>query len=294
MRVDFDKCMPVVLAYEGGFSNHPRDPGGVTLEGITQRVYDGYRSRKGKPRRALTAAMRRQPEWIAERNDIYRTQYWNAVRGDELPAGVDLVLFDGAVNSGPFQSVKWLQRALRLDQVDGHLGESTLDALENHPDHDALIADILARRLGMLQNLSTWNDFGKGWSARVANVKQIGQAWATGSVGPAAVEAHVSLGNARGYASDVTQPTVDAGTATKGAVGAGSFAGVISQVQNQLEPFAGTSDFAAKIYMGLTVAGLALAIGGAGYALYADWRTKKAQRAIDGDVLAEIPEGQPA
>lgn len=294
MKADFAKCMPVILTYEGGYSDHPRDPGGVTLEGITQRVYDGYRSRRGKPRRVLTAAMRKTPEWIAERNDIYRAQYWDAVRGDELPAGIDLVLFDGAVNSGPFRSVKWLQRALRLNYVDGHLGESTLSALKNHPDHDALIADVLARRMGMLQNLSTWSDFGKGWAARVGNVKRIGQAWAMGSVGPAPTEVHTLMGNARAYACDVVQPTVDAGTATKGAVSGGSIAGVVSQAQTQLEPFVGTSDLLSNIYMGLTIAGLAIAVGGAGYALYADWRTKKAQRAIDGDVLAEVPEGQPA
>lgn len=72
MQSDFTKCMPVILRYEGGYSNHPRDPGGVTLEGIIQRVYDGYRDRKGLPHRALTAAMQRTPEWIAERNEIYR------------------------------------------------------------------------------------------------------------------------------------------------------------------------------------------------------------------------------
>lgn len=130
------------------------------------------------------------------------------------------------------------------------------------------------------------------WSARIANVKKVGQAWATGSVGPAPVPAHEQNGNARAYASNVAQPFFDAGTATKGAAGGGTLAGVMSQAQTQLEPFVGTSDFVTKIYMGLTVAGLVVAVGGAVYAIYADWRTKKAQRAIDGDVLADVPEGQ--
>lgn len=289
MQLNFQRCLPIVLGYEGGFSNHPSDPGGVTLEGVIQRVYDGFRARKGLPKRALRAAMRGTPEWIAERDEIYRVQYWDAVRGDELSAGVDLVVFDGAVNSGPYQSIKWLQRALGV-AADGHLGEGTLAALQSHPDHEALIADICARRLGMLKNLSTWRVFGAGWETRVRNVKKVAQAWARGRATPNVV----SAGHGRAYASDVAQPLVDAGTATKGAVGGGSIAGVVSQAQTQLEPFVGTSDLLANIYMGLTIAGLTIAIGGAGYALYADWRTKKAQRAIDGDVLAEVPEGQPA
>lgn len=289
MRVNYRKCLPVILAYEGGFSNHSRDPGGVTLEGIIQRVYDGFRARKGLPRRPLSAAMRGKPDWIAERDEIYRVQYWDAVRGDELPAGIDLIMFDGAVNSGPYQSVKWLQRALGVE-ADGHLGEATLTAAKNFPDHDALIAGICARRLGMLKSLSTWSDFGKGWQKRVANVKAIGQAWASGSVGPAPV----AEGSGRAYASDVVQPMVDAGTATKGAVGGGSVAGLVSTAKDQLQPLVGASDFVDRIYLILIAAGVVIGLGAAGYALYADWRTKKAQRAIDGHVLAEVPEGQPA
>lgn len=290
---NFSKCMPVILTQEGGYSNHKSDPGGVTLEGVIQRVYDGYRDRKKKPHRALTAAMRGTADWIAERNEIYRTQYWNAVRGDELPAGVDVVVFDGAVNSGPYQSAKWLQRALSAaglygGAIDGHIGAATLAAVEMCSDHDALIADVCARRLGMLQALGTYPVFKKGWNARVATIKKTGQAWAMGSVGPQPV--FVMGASAKAYASDVMQPAVDAGTSTKIGVGGGSLAGVVSQVQAQLEPFVGTSDLVGKIYMGLTVAGIAIALSAAGYAIYADWRTKKAQRAIDGGLLADVPE----
>jgi lysozyme family protein len=296
VRKDFTKCLPVVLRYEGGYSNNKRDPGGVTLEGVIQRVYDGYRGRKGLPRKPLTPQMRGTPEWIAERNEIYRIQYWNAVRGDELPAGVDLVMFDSAVNSGPFQAIKWLQRALGMADCDGHLGVSTMDALERHPDHGALIADICARRLGMLQQLSTFDAFGKGWTARVVNVKSIGQAWAASDheAAPAPIEAHQDGGHAKAYASDVAQPAVDAGDAVKTGVGGGGVATAIDAAKSQIEPLAYSSDWLMKIFTLLTILSIVIGIGAIGYSLWAHRKTKRAQRAIDGDIVAEVPEGQPA
>lgn len=277
----FEQSLAVTLKHEGGFSDHPRDPGGVTLEGVIQRVYDAYRRRHGRALRSLTPAMRGQPDWIAERNDIYKRQYWDAVRADELPRGVNLVVFDGAVNSGPYQSALWLQRALGVT-ADGHIGNETVGAARVHPDHDRLIAEISARRLGMLQNLKTWPTFGKGWSARVASVKAIGQAWASGSVGPAPVEA---FGVAKAYASDVMQPAIDADTSTRSAVGGGALAGLIQGAQAQLQPFLGTADWLNNIYLGLTIAGIVVAVGGGAYSIYAAHKSRVARRAIEGDVL---------
>lgn len=294
MKADFAKCMPIILAYEGGYSNHPRDPGGVTLEGIIQRVYDGYRQRKARPLRPLRPEMRGTPDWQRERDEIYRAQYWQAVRGDELPAGIDLVVFDGAVNSGPFQSVKWLQRALGMTDCDGHLGEATMAALNRHPDHDALIADICARRLGMLRQLSTWDAFGKGWAKRVANVKAIGQAWATGSVGPAPVSAHESKGDAKGYASDVAQPSVDSGDAIKGALGSGSIGATLQSVKDQIAPIAQSSDWLMQLYNIITLLCVVATIGAVLYSLWSSMKAKRARRAIDGEIRADVPEGQPA
>jgi lysozyme family protein len=294
MKANFLKCLPVELRYEGGYSNHKRDPGGVTLEGVTQRVYDGYRTRQGKPRRTLTAAMRNAAEWIAERNAIYRAQYWNAIRGDELPAGIDLFLFDSAINSGPYQGVKWLQRALSMNDCDGHLGEGTLALLQQHPDHDALIADMASRRLGMLQHLDTWADFGEGWAKRVSSAKAIGQAWATGSVGPQPVEAHLDRGDAKAYASDVAQPAFDAGDAVKAGVGSGSLGAVIDGAKDAVAPLAYSSDWIMKIFTALTLISIALALGAIGYSIWANRKTKRARRAVDGDIMAEVPEGQPA
>jgi lysozyme family protein len=294
MKRDFAKSMPIILRYEGGYSNNKRDPGGVTLEGVIQRVYDGYRERKGLKRRALTPQMRNAPDWVAERNEIYRKQYWDAVRADELPAGVDIFLFDCAVNSGPFQAIKWLQRALRLNDCSGHLGEVTLAALESHPDHDALIADMASRRLGMLQHLDTWDEFGGGWTKRVVNAKAIGQAWATGSVGPAPVEAHEEGGHAKGYASSVSQPAVDAGDAVKAGVGSGGATAAIDAAKDAIAPIAHNSEWVMQIFTVLTVLGVVLSLGALAYSIWANRKSKKARRAIDGDILADVPEGQPA
>ncbi|MGJ5203603.1 glycoside hydrolase family 108 protein [Bradyrhizobium sp. HKCCYLR20261] len=293
MKANFAKCMPKILAYEGGWSNHPRDPGGVTLEGIIQRVYDGWRDRHGKPRRPLKPEMRNTAEWKRERDEIFRAQYWDAVKGDELPAGVDLVVFDGAVNSGPYQSIKWLQRALGVE-ADGHLGETTLAALQHHPDHDKLIAGICARRLGMLQQLSTWDAFGKGWARRVANVKAIGQAWATGSVGPAPVAAHEDQGDAKAYASDVAQPAVDSADAIKGGVGSGAIGATLNSVKEQIEPIAQSADWIMHLYTAITVLCVVASVAAVVYSLWSSMKAKKARRAIDGEILAAVPEGQPA
>lgn len=119
----FDRALPHVLVHEGGKVDHPKDPGGRTNKGVTQRVYNAWRSKSNLPPRDvyLIADM--------EVAAIYRFQYWDAIMGDRLPEGVGYVVFDGAVNSGPKQSIKWLQRALSslyTGKVDGVMGALTL------------------------------------------------------------------------------------------------------------------------------------------------------------------------
>lgn len=296
--LDFARCEPVTLVYEGGYANNRRDPGGITLEGITQRVYNAYCDRIGKPRKPLIAAMRGTPEWIADRDAIYRAQYWNAVRGDELPEGVNIVLFDGAVHSGPYQSAIWLQRALQMNDCDcdGHIGEGTLAALQAHPDHVALVADICSRRLGMMQHLETWPDFRDGWTRRVANLKQIGQAWAADDhqSAPSGLPVHEEGGNAKAYASDVAQPAIDAGDAVKAGVGSGSVTGVLEGVKDQVAPLAYSSGLMMKLYTGIAIICALAGIGALFYSIWANRKTNKARRAIAGDIMADVPEGQPA
>ena len=272
---NFAAALKRVLVFEGGKVDHPRDPGGRTNQGVIQRVYDGYRARKGWPKRDVYLME------AAERDEIYRAQYWDAVRGDDLPAGVDYVVFDGAVNSGPAQSVKWLQRALGGVKIDGELGEATLAAVTAHPDHDALIAAICARRLAFLKALRTWSTFGKGWSARVSGVRQIGQAWASGSVGPAPV--HVEGGNAKATLDQARPLPVMAGgdAAIGGGVATGGLGGALQQAQDALAPLAGNSTILGNIVAALVVTGALITIGGLGYRFLAQRRAAALTEALD-------------
>ncbi len=207
---NYARALSRVLVHEGGYSNHPEDPGGATMKGVTQRVYDAYRDR----RRLKRQSVRMIDE--SELQEIYRRQFWNVVKGDKLPAGVDYIVMDGAVHSGPSQSVKWLQRALGTVKVDGVIGEATLAAVEEHPDHDQLIAATLSRRLAFLKALKTWKTFKGGWSSRVEQVQDIGQAWATGSVGPQPV--FFLGGNVKATIAN-TSPRLTVGVAFTGSSG---------------------------------------------------------------------------
>lgn len=152
---NYEACLKQMLVYEGGYSNHPRDPGGVTLEGVIQTRYNEYRRAKGLPQKALKPEMRRMPEWIRERNEIYRKYYWNPVQGDALHDGVDLAVFDYAVNSGPGRALPHFKPFRDLPPVQA-------------------IKKLCARRLAFLRALGTWSVFGKGWGPRVANVEAVG------------------------------------------------------------------------------------------------------------------------
>lgn len=167
----FGQALAKVLLSEGGYSNDFRDNGGETNFGITHLVYDAWRHTHGEPLQSVKLI---SPEEVA---GIYRANYWNAVQGDHLPAGVSYVVFDGAVNSGVSQSIKWLQRAVGAAD-DGQIGPKTIAAVGAFGDADALIDAICDQRLKFLQSLKTWPHFGKGWGARVASVRAQGKAWA--------------------------------------------------------------------------------------------------------------------
>lgn len=161
MRDNFPACLAITLAHEGGWADHPKDPGGATMKGITLATYRQYRPGATKAQlRAITDA---------EVQAIYRRGYWDAVRGDDLPAGLDLVAFDAAVNSGPSRGAKWLQMALGVT-ADGVIGPKTL-AAAGRADPVWTISKACTLRLTFLRNLSTWPTFGKGWRRRVDDVQ---------------------------------------------------------------------------------------------------------------------------
>lgn len=175
MLESFSRALTLVLKHEGGYSNHPADPGGATMKGVIQRVYDAYRQRKGLPARNV-----RKLENV-ELQEIYRQLYWNKIDGDELPAGLDYCVFDAAVNSGPGQAAKWLQRAINdvlgkgFVVVDGNIGPATLAAADEAIQAAQLgpVVDAMCdRRLAMLKGLKTWATFGTGWTNRIEGEEQ--------------------------------------------------------------------------------------------------------------------------
>lgn len=268
-KSSYAKAFDDVLVLEGGKVDHPKDPGGRTAYGVTQRVYDGYRRNRRLPLRDV---------WLIERAEIeaiYKLQYWDKVLGDRLPAGVDMVVFDGAVNSGPAQSVKWLQASLGVG-ADGVLGELTLEAVRNHPDHDALIAAIAARRMRFLKALRTWSTFGKGWTRRVSHVQAAGQAIAMGSVGPkvayiAGAETKARLADGKVVAG---KQTADLAT------GAGGASALLTKAAEQLTPVADALPSVGNVVAILTATATLIAVAGIGYRLYAGWRQDRIDEAL--------------
>ena len=158
MRHNFDECISFVLKAEGGFSDRVDDPGGATNMGVTRATLAGVRGHavSSADVRALTRE---------QATSIYRSMYWRVVRGDELPGGVDIVVFDHAVNSGPKAAIRTLQGALGFKQ-DGVLTRRCVDAAQGS-DHAALVRQLCTARMNFLKRLSTWLVFRRGWTARM-------------------------------------------------------------------------------------------------------------------------------
>lgn len=176
MKSNFETCLAKVLEYEGGYVNDPKDPGGETNYGISKRAYPNENI-KGMTRSRAAV--------------IYRRDYWNKVRGDDLPSGLDLVAFDAAVNSGVSRGAKWLQMALGVP-ADGVIGNKTLSAAAiAHPT--TVINRACDYRMAFLRQLGTWGRFGKGWSNRVESVRA--KSLAMSMVQAPAAPTTVSAGN---------------------------------------------------------------------------------------------------
>lgn len=165
MKDNFDAALKAILHHEGGYVNHPADPGGMTNLGVTKRVWEEWVGHEvdEKTMRNLT------PEIVGP---MYKVKYWDKIKGDDLPTGVDYVVFDAAVNSGPGRAAKWLQACVGVEP-DGGIGPKTLAAVRAF-DTNQLIEDYAKRRLSFLIDLPTWNTFGKGWGRRVAEVQKTG------------------------------------------------------------------------------------------------------------------------
>lgn len=163
----FTDCLAFVLKAEGGFSDDPADPGGATMHGVTQRVYDAYRTNLGLPTQSVANIA------DSEVSDIYKSEYWEPTSCDQLPVGVDLCVFDFAVNAGDTRSEETLQQALGVT-VDGQIGPQTITAAQA-AEPQALANHMLDLREEFYQALVVRKPaeakFLDGWSNRVAALR---------------------------------------------------------------------------------------------------------------------------
>ncbi len=165
-KTNFDNCLKVILHHEGGYVNHPSDPGGRTNLGVTQRVYEEWVGYPVTERimRGLT---------VGHVQTLYKVKYWDVVKAGELPAGLDLCVFDFAVNAGPSRSAKYLQRMVGVTD-DGQIGPRTLSAVTQYVRGVGLstaISKFQDMRRNYYRKLGTFPTFGKGWLRRVAEVE---------------------------------------------------------------------------------------------------------------------------
>ena len=158
--MDFERAFDLLITHEGGFSNHPDDPGGATMYGVTEVVAraEGYIG----PMRELSLDFAKQ---------VYRKRFWDACRCDQMPDVIRYPLFDAAVNSGPSQAIKWLQVAVgvKADGVIGPITQQTVNVLPAQVTRQKMIGN----RLRFMTNLSNWPSFSKGWARRIAAILEM-------------------------------------------------------------------------------------------------------------------------
>jgi len=164
MQSNWIKCLETILHHEGGYVNHPKDPGGETNLGVTKRVYEDFGGTKD-----IKDLTREDVE------PIYKKNYWDRVKGDDLPAGLDLCVFDFGVNAGTGRAAKYLQTMIGT-VADGGIGPNTLkklnDYVEEHGIEDA-IKNYQSDRQKYYESLSTFDTFGKGWTRRVDETTEL-------------------------------------------------------------------------------------------------------------------------
>ena len=162
MRNNFEKCLTEVLKHEGGYVNHPKDPGGITNLGVTKKVWEEWVGHEvsADDMKGLTKD---------DVKPLYHNRYWDACKCDDLPAGVDYCVFDTAVNSGRVRAVKFLQAVVGT-VPDGSIGPITL-ASANSRGKNLTIQQFMDKRDAFLRGLSNFPTFGKGWIRRTTEVR---------------------------------------------------------------------------------------------------------------------------
>lgn len=283
MRSDAETALDLILAHEGGKVDHPKDPGGRTNRGITQRVYDAWRLSRGLAKRDV---------WIMPRAEailIYEAQYLKPIRYSDLPPGLNYAVADFAVNSGVSRAVKYLQAALGVKQ-DGVIGEITLSRLRGVNDVGDLIDRYCAARMKFLRGLKTFSTFGVGWTRRVMGdqpgvqrgdhgVIDYAHEMLSGAELPLPLAIGVRDGEVAGgkaEAEDIKPLATTEGKtlAMAGAAGVGGVAVAINQVIDQLAPLSDSP------LIGDTVKVVAAALGvvSAGMLLYSTLQSLRAKQ----------------
>lgn len=164
MQANYEKCLETILHHEGGYVNHPKDPGGETNLGVTKRVYEDFGGTKDM--KDLT---------VDDVAPIYKKEYWDRVKGDELPSGLDLCVFDFGVNAGTGRAAKYLQSMIG-STPDGGIGPNTLKALGLYIEDmgvEATITEYQSRRQDYYEGLEHFSTFGKGWTRRVSETTEL-------------------------------------------------------------------------------------------------------------------------
>ena len=250
---NYDAALARVLKHEGGYSNHPSDPGGATNYGITIANYARFKGR------AVTATeMRAMP--LSDAKAIYKASYWNALRCDELPAGLDYAAFDYGVNSGPSRAAKVLQRLLGLS-ASGTMANEVIAAV-NNTSPSTLVAKLCDERMVFLKSLKTWPVFGAGWGRRVSEVRRDALVMAKGeTVTPAASSAVSGKGR------------VPAPTSARAATAATTIAAGVGAAQVAYGIGAPTS-------VVLTVVSISVMIAVAGWIGWTIWHKRKQDASV--------------
>ena len=161
---NFEKCLEIILHHEGGYVNHHKYPGGETNLGVTKRVYEEHGGTKDM--KDLT---------VEDVAPIYKKGYWDKMKGDELPSGLDLCVFDFGVNAGPGRAAKYLQTMIG-STPDGGIGPMTLKAVSEYVEKHGLVKAIenyQDARQSYYEKLSTFDTFGRGWTRRVDETTQL-------------------------------------------------------------------------------------------------------------------------
>ena len=162
-KENYEKCLELILHHEGGYVNHPKDPGGETNFGVTKRVYEEWCMSEDLSQKEMVDLT------VEDVAPIYKKNYWDRVKGDDLPSGLDLCIFDFGVNAGTGRAAKYLQQIIGTT-VDGGIGPNTLKAVFNYIEEvglKQLIEEYQSGRQSYYESLEIFETFGKGWTRRV-------------------------------------------------------------------------------------------------------------------------------